>query len=190
MNSYARRTLLILSAALVSNVIVQTQARAPRIWDEQSLADWATPIAALKVRPAHYSPAEYYSAPVDNLRTYPVYLPDKEPPGYWEELQKKKPEPLVDLSKVRTRQDWINAGARAFGQLDNPLARTNDAALIARARDPLTFANVAGLADGTVREPRWVVTDRGVMLTTSECSSCHATVADGTARYVDICLTK
>ena len=182
MNSYARRTLLILSAALVSNVIVQTQARAPRIWDEQSLADWATPIAALKIRPAHYSPAEYYSAPVDNLRTYPVYLPDKEPPGYWEELQKKKPEPLVDLSKVRTRQDWINAGARAFGQLDNPLARTNDAALIARARDPLTFANVAGLADGTVREPRWVVTDRGVMLTTSECSSCHATVADGTMR--------
>ena len=177
MSWYARRTLLVLSMTLVLSVIGKTQARAPKIWDEQALADWATPIAALKIRPAHYTAAEYYSAPADNLRTYPVYRPDKEPPGYWEELQKKKPEPLVDVSKIRTTQDWIDAGARAFSQLDSPLARTNDPALIAKARDPQTFANVPGLADGTVREPRWVVTDRGVMLTTSECSSCHATVA-------------
>ena len=94
----------------------------------KALADWATPLAALKIRPAHYTAAEYYSAPADNLRTYPVYLPDKEPPGYWEELQKKKPEPLVDVSKIRTTQDWIAAGARAFSELDDPLARTNDPA--------------------------------------------------------------
>ena len=174
----ARRTFLILSMTLVLSVIGKTQAQTPRIWDEKFLADWATPIAALKIRPAHYTPAEYYVAPADNLRTYPVYLPGKEPPGYWEDLQKKKPEPLVDVSKIRTTQDWIDAGARAFGELDAPLARTNDPALIAKARDPRTFENVAGLADGTVREPRWVVTDRGVMLTTSECSSCHANVRD------------
>ena len=150
--------------------------RVPVIWDERALADWATPVAALKVRPAHYTAAEYYAAPAHNLRTYPVYRPDKEPPGYWEELQKKKPEPLVDASKIRTTQDWIAAGARAFSDLDNPLGRSDDPALIAKARDPATFANVAGLADGTVREPRWVVTDRGVMLTTSQCSSCHARV--------------
>ncbi len=178
MSWYARRTflILVLATTVVVSGIAKTQARAPKIWDEASLADWATPIAALKIRPAHYTAAEYYSAPADNLRTYPVYLPDKEPPGYWEELQKKKPEPIVDVSKIRTTQDWIAAGALAFSHLDNPLARTNDPALIAKARDPQTFANVPGLADGTVREPRWVVTDRGVMLTTSECSSCHATV--------------
>jgi hypothetical protein len=88
----------------------------------------------------------------------------------------------VDVSKIRTIEDWIDAGARAFSDLDTPLARTNDPALIAKARDPRTFENVAGLADGTVREPRWVVTDRGVMLTTSSCSSCHANVRDRTAR--------
>ena len=180
----ARPTVLMLSMTLGLSVIGHTQARTPRIWDEQALADWATPVAALKTGPAHYTAAEYYSAPADNLLTYPVYLPDKEPPGYWEALQKKTPEPIVDVSKIRTRQDWIDAGARAFGQLDHPLARTSDPALIAKARDPRTFANVAGLADGTVREPRWVVTDRGVMLTTSECSSCHANVAaDRTLRF-------
>ena len=113
-----------------------------------------------------------------------MYPPGKEPPGYWESLQKKKPEPLVDLSKIRTKQDWIAAGARAFRELDIPLSRSDDPVLIARARDPQTFATVAGLADGTVFQPRWVVTDRGLMLTNLECASCHRKVnVDRTIEY-------
>ena len=77
----------------------------PRIWDDAALADWATPVAGLNVRPSHYSSAEYYSVPGDNLRTYPIYHPDSEPAGYWEELNKKKPEPLVDVSKIRSTED-------------------------------------------------------------------------------------
>jgi hypothetical protein len=184
MSWYLRRALLGICLALALGVITDSQASVPRIWDDKSLADWATPLAALRVPPAHYTAAEYYAAPSHNLRTYPVYLPGKEPPGYWEDLQKKKPEPLVDAAKIRTTQDWIDAGARAFSDLDNPLGRSDDPALIAQARDPKTFANVAGLADGSVREPRWVVTDRGVMLTSLQCSSCHATIgADRTIRY-------
>jgi len=152
MGRHARAPFLGLSLTLGLGVIANSQAHVPAIWNDRALEDWATPLASLKIRPAHYTAAEYYSAPSDNLRTYPVYLPDKEPPGYWEDLQKKKPEPLVDVSKIRTTQDWIVAGARAFGDLDKPLARTNDPALIAKARDPKTFANVRGLADGTVRE--------------------------------------
>ena len=99
-------------AAFMSLLLfAQTPATVPRIWDDQALADWATPIAALNLRPSHYSSAEYYSVPGENLRTYPLYPPDKEPPGYWEELQKKKPEPLVDVSKIRSAADWVAAGA-------------------------------------------------------------------------------
>jgi hypothetical protein len=151
----------------------EPQTRVPRIWDDAALTDWATPIAALNARPGHYTAAEYYSVPADNLRTYPVYRPDKEPAGYWDELQKKKPEPLVDASKIRTKADWLAAGVRAFRELDTPLSRTDDPALIAMARDPKTFADVPGLADGTVHDPRWVVTDRGVMLSNLERASCH-----------------
>jgi hypothetical protein len=175
----------ILASSLVGlGVIVHTETRAPAIWDDRALAEWATPIAALKMRPTHYTTAEYYSVPADNLRTYPVYPPDREPPGYWEALQKKKPEPLVDASTIRGRRDWIAAGARAFRELDDPLTRTDDPALIARARDPKTFVNVAGLADGTIFQPRWVVTDRGVMLSNLQCATCHRTVnADRTIDY-------
>jgi hypothetical protein len=169
---------------LTLSVMAKTETRAPKIWDDRALADWATPLAALKVRPTHYTAAEYYSAPVDNLRTYPMYPPDKEPPGYWEALQKKKPEPLVDVSKIRTKQDWIAAGARAFRELDIPYSRSDDPVLIARARDPKTFVTQPGLADGSMFQPRWVVTDRGLMVTNLQCASCHRKVnADRTIEY-------
>ena len=130
------RRLLITSCLIVALLAVaNTQRRVPAIWDDAALADPATPIAALQVRPGHYKPAESYAVRGQNLRTYPVYLPDKEPPGYWESLKKKKPEPLVDVSTIRTKSDWIEAGARAFRELDNPFSRTNDAALIAAIRD-------------------------------------------------------
>ena len=184
MHSHPRGTIPVALLILGLSAIAKTETRVPKIWDDKALADWATPLAALKLRPGHYTAAEYYAVPADNLRTYPMYPPDKEPPGYWESLQKKKPEPLVDLSKIRTRQDWIAAGARAFRELDDPLSRTDDPLLIARARDPQTFATVAGLADGTVFQPRWVVTDRGLMLTNLECASCHRKVnVDRTIEY-------
>jgi hypothetical protein len=184
---------LLLAASLLTSLamrivatasVARAPSSAPKIWDDTALADWATPIAALKQRPAHYTAAEYYAVPADNLRTYPVYLPDKEPPGYWASLQKKKPEPLVDVSKIRTKYDWIEAGARAFRELDNPFSRTDDPALIAAIRDPNTFAGIGGLADGTVLDQRWVVTERGVMLTQWECAACHAKMApDRTIAY-------
>ena len=179
-----RRILITSGLAFASFAAVTTQTRAPLIWDDVALADWATPIAALQIRPGHYKPADYYAVPAENLRTYPVYLPDKEPPGYWESLQKKKPEPLVEVSKIRTKSDWIKAGARAFRELDNPFSRTDDPALIAAIRDPQTFVGIGGLADGTVLDQRWVVTDRGVMLTNWECSTCHARVgSESRAEY-------
>jgi hypothetical protein len=128
------------------------------------------------VRPAHYSSAEYYSVPGDNLRTYPVYHPDSEPPGYWEELQKKKPEPLVDVASIRTRDDWIAAGRRAFLEVDHFWSRTNDPAIIAQARDPRSFEGVLKLPDGSAVRPRWVVTAQGVMLSSPACTGCHVVV--------------
>jgi len=98
MGSYLRRAIVFVSLVTAAP-LAQAPTRVPRIWDDAALADWATPIAALQIRPGHYSTNEYYAAPAENLRTYPVYRPDKEPPGYWEELQKKKPEPLVDVAK-------------------------------------------------------------------------------------------
>src|SRR5438477_11988574 len=60
----------------------------------------ATPVAGLNIRPTHISAKEYYSLAIDNLRTYPVYFPDREPEGYWDMLQHIGPKPLIEPEKL------------------------------------------------------------------------------------------
>src|SRR5689334_16273784 len=90
----------------------------PKIWDERELAAWATPVAGLGVPPGHYGEAEYYAAPVDDLRTYPVYLPSREPPGYRDRLRALGPRRLIEPEKLKTKSEWIEAGRRVFDELD------------------------------------------------------------------------
>src|SRR5437588_4323308 len=82
----------------------------PRTWDDAALADWATPVAGLNVRPTHMTAKEYYALPTENVRTYPVYVPDREPRGYWEMLQRVGPKPLIEPDAGWTEADWITAG--------------------------------------------------------------------------------
>ena len=168
--------LILIAVVAAASGLPQARRSTPTIWDEGQLRDWATPVAALGVRPAHYPANQYYASPVENLRTYPVYPPDREPAGYWEWLQKQTPQPLVDAAAMRTDADWTKAGERAFREIDVVFARSADPELIRRARDPRTFDGVLTLADGSVPDPRWVVTNQGLMLTLSDCSSCHVSI--------------
>ena len=49
----------------------------PRVWDEAALADWATPVAGLNVRPDHLRAQDYYALPVENLRVEEMFDPDE-----------------------------------------------------------------------------------------------------------------
>jgi hypothetical protein len=88
-NMLASAGKLVLGSVLVSFAAAAAEPRpkAPRIWNDKDLADWALPVAALNAKPSFYSEAEYYAAPVVEHRTYPVYHPDREPAGYCEWLQ-------------------------------------------------------------------------------------------------------
>lgn len=175
--SAIRLSVSMLAAALV----LSAQTSAPRIWDDKALEDWATPIAALGVRPGHFTSREYYSALVENLKTYPVYRPDREPPGYWDWLQKQKPQPLLDLAKPRTQEEWIRDGETVFLNLDDPSTRITDPAAIEAARDPARYDGVWTNPDGSLLFRRWVVTDHGIQLGIASCASCHTRLrADGT----------
>ncbi|MGH8247974.1 MAG: hypothetical protein ACREUU_16250, partial [Gammaproteobacteria bacterium] len=150
-------------------------AQVPKTWDEKLLADWATPIAALGARPGHFSETEYYKAPIDNLRTYPVYFPGREPAGYWEMLQKIGPKPLIEPTTLKTETDWIRAGKRVFEELDVPAVRRLEPEIIKKARNPETYAEWRGKPrpDGTIFDLRWVPTDKGVALGGTNCAACH-----------------
>lgn len=155
----------------------------PKTWDEVALADWPTPVAGLKLRPSHISANEYYSWPVENVRTYPVYYPGLEPKGYWEKLQSIGPKPLVEADALNAEDDWTATGRRVFDELDHFHLRTYDPKFIAAARSLETFQQpgVKPLPDGTVFGMRWVPTTQGVALSFSNCSNCHLLyLKDGT----------
>ena len=104
----------------------------PKTWDEAELAEWATPVAGLNVRPGHISSAEYYSLPVENYRSYPVYMPGREPEGYWEMLQRIGPKPLIDARTLHTEADWIKAGQRVFEEATLPQRLRSTRSLLLR----------------------------------------------------------
>jgi mono/diheme cytochrome c family protein len=151
----------------------------PKTWDEAALAEWATPIAGLNQRPEHMSPAKYYALPVDNLRTYPVYLPGREPVGYWEMLHRVGPKPLVDPSELKTKEDWIEAGRKVFEEADHIHLRTFDPVFIEAAR---SGDSALPGPDGTVRNFRWVPTKDGVALAFPNCTACHGLVLENGTR--------
>jgi len=129
----------------------------PNTWDEKALADWATPVAGLNVRPTHISAKEYYSLSIDNLQTYPVYFPGREPEGYWEMLQHVGPKPLIEPEKLKSEADWIEAGRRVFLDWDKAQMRTFDPKLIAAARSREGFAEPPPNGDPTGQ--RWTPPD-------------------------------
>jgi hypothetical protein len=147
----------------------------PKVWDKTALEDWVTPIARLNIRPTHMSEKDYYSVPVYNLRTYPVYFPGREPEGYWEMLQHIGLKPLIEAENLRTRTDWIAAGQRVFDEADTPQLRTFDPKLIGqvRSREFVEGQGAVPLSDGTMDILRWVPTNDGVALSTLNCSGCH-----------------
>ena len=107
--------LVMLAGALLA---AQQTLKLPVTWDEAALHEWATPIAGLNVRPGHFSAEEYHKAPIDNLRTYPVYYPGREPAGYWEMLQSVGPKPLIEPATLTAEADWVRAGQRVFDEFD------------------------------------------------------------------------
>ena len=170
--------------ACVAAAAADTKSFRPKIpatWDEAALADWATPVTGLNVRPTHIAAKEYYSLPIDNLRTYPVYYPGREPKGYWEMLQHVGARPLIEPGKLKNEADWLEAGHRIFDELDLLPLRTFDPKFITAARNPETFAGLQPLPDGTVKQLRWVPTNQGVALSFANCGGCHLLhLQDGT----------
>ena len=87
----------------------------PRTWDDREVAAFQVPLAQRDRSPRYLSSKEYYALKVRPIyRTYPIYAPGREPAGYFESLKQKDPEIVFDASKLRTKEDWVRAGALAF----------------------------------------------------------------------------
>lgn len=87
----------------------------PRAWDDAEVAHFEMPLAQRDRSPRYMSAEEYYALKVRPIyRSYPIYAPGREPAGYIESLKQKEPEIVFDPSKLRTKEDWIQAGKLVF----------------------------------------------------------------------------
>jgi mono/diheme cytochrome c family protein len=159
------------------------QPNIPRTWEDAAVAELEVPLANPAFSPVHISEAEYYRLPERVIyKSYPVYHPDREPPGYMEWLARQEPEIAFDAARLKTRADFIAAGEVVFN------APTTFGPLFfskANLRDP-AFYRKTGMPvakDGTVPFARWVIRRKGqVELGSMGCNTCHTRVLpDGTA---------
>src|SRR5262245_34052188 len=152
----------------------------PKAYNDRALSDWATPLPALGARPGFYTEKQFETIPVPKFyRTYPVYHPDREPPGYWEWLQQQPPKPLLEPATLSTERDWIDAGRTVFHELYRPPGAVDLIPLV-RSRDMLQKVGIEALPDGTL-PLMWVVTPDGLRVAPKTCQSCHTRyLPDGT----------
>ena len=163
-------------AAVASIAAQQPRPGVPRLWTDKALAGWPLPIAGVNATPKFYSEAEYYAAPIDEVRTYPVYIKSREPAGYRDWMRKQGPQPLIEPAKLTSEADWIAAGGEVFDGLHLAEFRTADPRAFQWADDPDLMARerVSVAADGTIPGVRWLIDhDRQLKITLGECSACH-----------------
>ena len=153
----------------------------PKVWDDRDIAGFRLPLAGLGAPPKLISEREYYALPEVNLKTYPVYTPDKEPAGYIEWLQQRDPAPLVEISKLKTDADWIAAGREVFYGRELPRF-TGSEDNLKLIRDPQVIAayGLQVTPEGVLLGLRYVVRAKGkVELGTDTCAMCHVRVLPG-----------
>jgi hypothetical protein len=146
----------------------------PKAWDDSETTSFELPLAQADRSPRYPSAKEYYSLAVRPIyRTYPFYAPDKEPAGYWESLQQKDPEVVLDPAKLKTKEDWIRAGELVFGQ---PIHIASPQ----RARYQANYRAVPNptTPEGIVPGVFYLVRKKGVVeLGFGACMECHVRVA-------------
>ncbi len=153
----------------------------PKVWDDADVSDYRLPLYGLGHPPALLSAREYYALPESNLKTYPVYTPDKEPPGYLDWLKQQAPQPLVDVGKLKTEADWIAAGREVFYGRELPRFTGSEHSL-QMIRNPQVLAayRLQTTQEGVLLGLRYVVREKGqVALGTDTCAMCHVQVLPG-----------
>jgi hypothetical protein len=152
----------------------------PKTWDDNQIAALEIPLSDPASSPKHIPSEYYYRIPVRPIfKSYPVYAPGKEPPGYFERLSKLEPEIVFDASKLRTEEDWIKAGELVF---DAPiatgtlfLATPNGLYL----REPKWYQKTKAptARDGTLPFYRYVISEKGkIEIGILSCAMCHTRV--------------
>jgi mono/diheme cytochrome c family protein len=146
----------------------------PKVWDDAAMHEVELPLAAHI--PVQHMPSDYYySIPIrPNVKTYPIYVPGREPKGYWEWLKKQDPRPAFDITALRTKQDWTKAGELVF-EAPKDFTRFDDPFTDVRNPKWYEYTGIRGNRNGIIPFYRYVIRKKGtVEVNLDSCTECHA----------------
>jgi len=156
----------------------------PKMWVDEEIAELELPLADPIGSPKHVSAEYYYRIPVRPIyKSYPVYAPSHEPPGYIDRLKRQEPEIVWGKDKndiehappLKTEADWISAGEIVFDA-----ATIYDGITIAAEvgqPDWYSKTGVLQTRDSVMPFYRYVIREKGKLeLGGLACMSCHTRV--------------
>lgn len=158
----------------------------PRTWDDTAVEGFHLPLAPRDRSPQFMSAAEYYQLKERPIyKSYPVYVPEREPVGYMDWLKQQEPEIAFDPLKLRTEEDWSRAGELVF---DAPTDLTVPPPEVRAQIEPLMRASLQEVAklvrptrDGVLPYVRYFIVEKGIVQIGGGCQICHTRVMpDGT----------
>ena len=150
----------------------------PRTWDDAALRSMQIPLVNPKASPTFAPASYYYRIPVRTIyKSYPVYRPDKEPPGYMEWLKHQEPAVAFDDSKLLSRADWIRAGKTVFEAPIDYDIRMFMTLSDVRDMKWYTALQVLITKQGVMPFATYVIRKKGkVELGVDSCATCHVRV--------------
>ena len=145
----------------------------PRAWDDKEVERFEVPLAQRDRSPRYLTAKEYYALKVRAIyRSYPAYVDGKAPAGYLETLKHKEPEIIFDASKLRTRDDWIQAGKVVF-EAENSFSPARPGGTPIPAGVSMPVSN-DGVLPGFVPGFSYIVRKKGVLeVGSGACAGCH-----------------
>jgi hypothetical protein len=152
----------------------------PMTWNDAAMATLEVPLANPNGSPKHVLGDYYYKIRVRPIyKSYPIYAPGHEPPGYVEWLKRQEPLIVWDDAghrpPLQTQAEWIKAGEMVF---DSPLFYEQ---LVSadEARDPQWYDKIDPplTHDGVMPFCRYVIRKQGqVEVGAFGCGTCHMRV--------------
>ncbi len=157
-------------------LIAQQSPLIPKVWVDAEIAKFEVPLADPAGSPKHVSAEYYYRIPVRKIyKSYPVYLPSKEPAGYLDKLKQVEPKLVFDPARLKTKEDWLRAGQVAFDAPIQIQPLPDDPAAIGGLRQMM--AGLAASKEGIIPTARWVIEEKGKLsIGNHACSMCHSRV--------------
>jgi hypothetical protein len=157
----------------------------PKVWDDAIIALLELPSVEPAYSPKQITAEYYYQIPVRSIyRSYPVYHPDREPPGYLDALLQKEPQIVWDdrdhRPDLQTESDWVKAGEVVFDAPTRYDPRTiSSAGQKLFVRDPAWYERTGTpvTREGVLPVYSYVIREKGkIEIGVLSCAMCHTRV--------------